>query len=257
MNELNILKNEEVRINSVELVELINKFRKTEGNGKELKHKTFLEKIRKEVNTLQSLGFDVDKYFKSTSYINSQNKEQPCCEVTIKGLEWLRDNSKHDVRAYIYAIQQLDPNYKQEVINIAATGTRKELLINQVLLAWFNKEQIKTQYPVLNYRIDYFIPDVDLIIEYDEKYHKYYHEEDKKRMDAILNELFIKWKNAESKEDYEFFSEDDWFERETYTKPSQQFKVIRIKEFEEYKGLNELFEYLTGDVKCASILENL
>ena len=41
MNELNILKNEEVRINSVELVELINKFRKTEGNGKELKHKTF------------------------------------------------------------------------------------------------------------------------------------------------------------------------------------------------------------------------
>lgn len=255
MSEL--ILDKEVRMTSLEVVKLINNFRREEGNEVELLHKNFLEKIRKEIKSLKQADYDVDKYFKFTSYTDVNGKERPCYEITIKGLELLRDSSKHDVRAYIYAIQQLNPNYKQEVINIAATSTRKELLINQVLLAWFDKEQIKTQYPVLNYRIDYFIPDVDLIIEYDEEHHKYHHEEDEKRMDAILNELFRKWKSAKSKDDYEFFSEDDWVERETYTRPSQQFTVIRIKEFEEYKGLNELFEYLTGDVKYASRLENL
>ena len=109
MNELNILKNEEVRINSVELVELINKFRKTEGNGKELKHKTFLEKIRKEVNTLQSLGLRGEQNFLPSSYINSQNKEQPCFSLNRDGMLQMLNSESTLVRyktiEYINALE--------------------------------------------------------------------------------------------------------------------------------------------------------
>ena len=131
------------------------------------------------------------------------------------------------------------------------------MLINQILLAWFNENQIYTQYPVLNYRLDYFIPECHLIIEYDEESGHKDIEKDNKRMQEILDYLFTKWKNAKSKDDYEFHDEWEWEEREKFTEPNQLFTVIRIKEFEEYKGLNELFEFLTLDVRWASRLENL
>ena len=126
-------------------------------------------------------------------------------------------------------------------------------LIKQVLLAWFDEEEIKSQYQVLNYRLDYFIPSLQIIIEYDEKSGHKDKEKDNERMDEITQYLFDKWKVAESKEDYEFYNSDEWYERERFTKPSQLFTVIRIEEGNENEGLSELFKFLVEHSYCTKV----
>ena len=81
-----IIANKEVRMTSVELVDMINQFRKMEGNRSELLHKNLMSKISKEIEALDSLGFRGQLNFKPSSYVNSQNKEQPCYSLNRDGV---------------------------------------------------------------------------------------------------------------------------------------------------------------------------
>ena len=61
LNEITLSKNKTIK--SIELVQIINEFRKLESEiaGKEYKellHKSFLKKIRKELKVLKTLGLD-------------------------------------------------------------------------------------------------------------------------------------------------------------------------------------------------------
>lgn len=243
------IKDKHIEMKSNELNDLLNGWRAEEGKGK-VRHNNLLTKIRKEVETIKSLGLEGEEYFIESTYKDKQGKTQPAFLITIKGLEWLRDNNIHDVNAYSCAIKTLNPNYKLEYINVASTATRKEVLINKILLAWFEECQIKSQYPVLNYRLDYYIPDCYLVIEYDEVTGHKDIEKDNKRKEDIINYLY--W-NEFAKNPDESYDDVELYEN----RKEDVIKFIRIKEFEEEKGLNELFEFLTGDVKWASKLENL
>ena len=247
---MNELATKGISMNHVELCELINKLREEEGNRKEMRQRDLMTKIRKEVNTMESLGLEGEEYFIESTYKDKQGKTQPAFLITIKGLEWLRDNNIHDVKAYSCAIKTLNPNYKLEYINVASTATRKEVLINKILLAWFEECQIKSQYPVLNYRLDYYIPGCYLVIEYDEATGHKNIEKDNKRKEDIINYLY--W-NEFAKDPDVSYDDVELYEN----RKEDVIEFIRIKEFEEEKGLNELFEFLTGDVKWASKLENL
>lgn len=244
-----MLELKECKMNHVKLCSKINELRKMEGSKKELAKSDLLKKIRKEVGTMKTLGIEVNDYFKPVTYKDKKGEMRPTFLISIKGLEWLRDNNIHDVRAYNEAIKELNPSYSQEYINIASINIRKELLINQILLAWFNEEQIKTQYPILNYRLDYYIPDVQLVIEYDELTGHKDKIKDKNRMDKIVDVLYEEW----AKDPDVSYDEYEEYQNNKY----DIIQVIRIKEGEESKGLNELFEYLTGDVKYYSRLDNL
>lgn len=88
---LNITRDKELKITSVNLVDIINDFRKLESGTigkeyKELRHDNFMEKIKKEANTLKALGLEGHLNFKESFYVNSQNKEQPCYELDRNGM---------------------------------------------------------------------------------------------------------------------------------------------------------------------------
>lgn len=72
---------------------------------------------------------------------------------------------------------------------IQITPTRKELLF-EIDIKGALKEiaTIISQYPVLNYRVDFYLPEFNLVIEYDEKHHLYY-KNDKERQSEIENYL--------------------------------------------------------------------
>ncbi|CEQ01715.1 phage antirepressor protein [[Clostridium] sordellii] len=69
MSGLNVLNNEVAMI-SLEVVDLINKFRVEEGNRKELLHKNFMASIKSEIEALKKAGiraglnFQPGKWFK-------------------------------------------------------------------------------------------------------------------------------------------------------------------------------------------------
>ena len=72
---------------------------------------------------------------------------------------------------------------------IQITPTRKELLFEIDIKEAFKEiTTIISQYPVLNYRVDFYLPEFNLVIEYDEKQHLYY-KNDKERQTEIENYL--------------------------------------------------------------------
>ena len=72
---------------------------------------------------------------------------------------------------------------------IQITPTRKELLFEIDIKEAFKEiTTIISQYPVLNYRVDFYLPEFNLVIEYDEKQHMYY-KNDKERQTEIENYL--------------------------------------------------------------------
>ena len=66
MNELVFEK--DLQMTSLEVVDLINKFRLEEGNTTEKLHKTFLRDIRNEIKTLENVGISTEYNFVLSSY---------------------------------------------------------------------------------------------------------------------------------------------------------------------------------------------
>ena len=100
MNELmNIKLGKDNTISSMDLVTIINEFRKAECEDyTELQHKSFLTKIRKELETLEFLGIKGEKNILPSSYINSQNKEQPCYILNRDGMLQMLNSESTFVR---------------------------------------------------------------------------------------------------------------------------------------------------------------
>lgn len=134
MNNLSILENKHLTITSVELVEIINQFRELEGGKTELQHNDFMKKIRKELEVLESLGLRGQGNFSQSSYINEQNKQQPCFELNRDGMLQMLNSESALVRyKTIEYINKLEEKLK---INIT------------------NKEQLETEVVLLNFAID-------------------------------------------------------------------------------------------------------
>lgn len=82
-------------VTSVELVDIINNFRKDEGKT-ELRHNDFMTKIRKELETLTSLGLGNQRNFSLVKYTDKKGEERPCFELNHDGmLEMLNSESAY------------------------------------------------------------------------------------------------------------------------------------------------------------------
>ena len=123
----------------------------------------------------------------------------------------------------------------------SAMSPRFEFKFGNMLREMFPSEKIFAQYPILNYRIDFFMPDVNMIIEYDEEQHKYSKEEDIKRIKEIkaeLNKMVVIGEplyNGCSNEP------NPWLEGKDI------FSVVRVKKGKEIEGLRNI---------CIGITEN-
>ena len=107
---------------SLELVDLINKFRKEEfdAGGKDYKeklHNTIMRDIRSELETMETLGVKEGLYnFVQSSYVNSQGKTQPCYQLTRDGaLQILNKESTYVRVATIKYINSLEEKVRTQV----------------------------------------------------------------------------------------------------------------------------------------------
>ena len=101
--------NEEVvTMTSLEVVELINNFRKEEGNQVELLHKSFLASIDTELESLKKCKISQQNILPST-YINSRGKEYRCYKMNKAGImQMLNKESalvRYKTQQYIEALE--------------------------------------------------------------------------------------------------------------------------------------------------------
>lgn len=120
---LNVKMSKDKTITSVELVEIINEFRKLESEASdkkyvELRHDNLKAKIEKEVMVLKNLGINALLNFKESSYVNSQNKSHPCYKLSKDGmLTILASESvlvRHKTIEYINSLEkQIEDNQRK------------------------------------------------------------------------------------------------------------------------------------------------
>lgn len=163
MNEL-VLENNEIRIKSVELVDIINQFRELEEGKSKLLHKDLMKKIRKVLDVVQN-----QQNFNESNYIDKKGERRPCYKINKNGIKYLIDTTKSSDRIPLQKVyEQLGGNHSGIIC------------IDRFETTFFNKlhDVLKpldivmlTQKTVLDYRLDGYIPKFNIAIEYDESQH--------------------------------------------------------------------------------------
>lgn len=105
----------------------------------------------------------------------------------------------------------------------------------------------ETQYPCCNgkYRVDFYFPKLNIVIEYDEKYHERQKEKDKQREYEIMKDIYIgkyyKQYSDEEIKEWEYESREEMFDAEYEEKlldySFDMTRFARIKEGNEIEGL--------------------
>lgn len=121
-----VIENNELKIKSMELVEIINDFRKleSEAGGKkyfELKHKEFMRKIRNEIDKLKRVGINDQRSFTLVKYVDKKGEERPCYELNRDGMLQMLNSESALVRyktiEYIRALEER-VNYPTEIFKL-------------------------------------------------------------------------------------------------------------------------------------------
>ena len=147
MNELMKVKTndgKELRITSVELVDIINQFREIEagtlGNkAKVLAHGDFSKKIRKELEVLKSLGLDNQGNISLVEYTDKKGETRPCYSLNRDGMLQMLNSESTLVRyktiEYINKLEKeltqpkLPQTYKEALYALIEAEEEKERLL--------------------------------------------------------------------------------------------------------------------------------
>ncbi len=128
----------EVRITSVELVDMINKFRKEEGNETEKRHDVLLRDIRNELKSLKQAGIVNAHNFVEVTYTDAKCEERPCYKMNKAGaMQILNKESpvvRYKTQQYIEALEEqlkdnkpkLPTTYKEALIALVQEVEAKE-----------------------------------------------------------------------------------------------------------------------------------
>ena len=118
-NEENFI-TERGTILSTNLVTIINEFRKVESEANEekrfieLKHKSLMEKIRKEDEILKTLGLNNEQNFLLVEYIDKKGEKRPCYELNRDGMIIILNSESAIVRYYTMEyVKKLEEKLKQ------------------------------------------------------------------------------------------------------------------------------------------------
>lgn len=167
--------NKEVRINSVELVDIINQFRKVESETinkpyKELLHKSFMTKIRNELETLKILGLSNEQNILLVEYKDKKGETRPCYSLNRDGMLQMLNSESALVRfktiEYINKLEdelnskvKLPTTFKEALLMLVEAEEEKEKL----MLENKQKEQVILEYkPKVDY-VDEILKSTDTL----------------------------------------------------------------------------------------------
>lgn len=104
-----LMLNNDAMMTSLEVVELINRFRKEEGNEIKKEHKTFMRDIRNEIKYLKKADIKTENNFVPASYMDKNKQERPCYKMNKAGImQMLNKESalvRYKTQQYIEALE--------------------------------------------------------------------------------------------------------------------------------------------------------
>lgn len=171
-------------INSIELAKILN-----------IKHDSLLQRIKGSgkniglIPVLRENNINFDNLFIKSSYKDGSNRKRPCYEITCEGIKHLMSITHNSKRIIL---QKIYNEMGGEFNNIVCIDRFETSFFNKLreMLEEFNIE-LEQQYEVLNYKLDGYLPQYNIAIEYDDSYHYTgkQREKDLKRQQEIEKEL--------------------------------------------------------------------
>ncbi|WP_182006334.1 Rha family transcriptional regulator [Priestia aryabhattai] len=184
------------------------------ANQLNYEHKEILRRIRK-VAKIMLIDVNSDSDFiKKDLYINTQNKPQPYYKLskvlTVEVLKTFNRVNRDKVKELLDNFKLVEPELSPKTI--------AENQFYNILSGLIGKENILRQFNVLNYFIDFYIPKINIFVEFDENYHKknMIVHTDIERQDKILE-----------------------FSRRSINK---DIEIIRVSEEDIYGGLRDILK---------------
>ena len=169
-----------------------------------MKHYQILEKINGTKTTVGLIPIIIDAnentcdYFIESTYKDLSGKNNPCYKVTLDGVKLLLDNMRnYKKKNDLYEWYNKRTNKGDKIILVDREETDFISSLEDALIP-FGIVGVK-QFCVLSYRIDFYIPKLNIAIEYDESDHILYtYEQHEGREKIIKDELkcdFIRLSN--------------------------------------------------------------
>lgn len=174
--------------------------------GKEHSH------VLRDIENIIKRNPELNKNFIKNSYkVGGNNKNYKEYLLTKEGKEIIENKFKYNIR-----------------------NARFEYKFYNLLKEFFPNENIICQMPVLSFKVDFYLPFANIIIEYDEKHHKYSIEKDEIRIKKIRKEIMRRISQGIP------LFEGDEPDYSPWLKDKDILHVIRVKEGEEIKGIREI-----------------
>lgn len=181
-------------------------------------------KLNKHVNEaikkLIAANPDMKEHFIASEYKSSRGRYEK---------EFLLDEVGWNILIYKFGFSAMNPRF--------------EIKFKTVLQELFPGLKIIHQYFIYGYKLDFFIPDLNMIIEYDEEYHKYILERDSNRINIVLKNLQNMINN-----NMPLYDQDKYMRR-YLLKNSNILSVVRVQKGNEIKGIKDI---CTEIEKCSN-----
>lgn len=148
-------------------------------------HKSVMRDIRNEIKNLGELA---EGLFTESTYTDKQNQQRPCYVLSQEGVYTLASTMRGKSKgALLNHLKSVGYDSELHIIELE----RKEIEFFAELGEALEPMSLtlNTQHHVLSYRLDGYIPSLNLAIEYDEEHHKHNTKHDKNRQTIIENEL--------------------------------------------------------------------
>lgn len=130
----------EVKIKSTDLVDIINQFRKFEGNKVELSHSDFMKKVRKELESLTKAGITNQGNISSVEYVDAKGERRPCYELNREGMIQMMNAESAVVR---YSTTEYIKKIEKELRGVPPMITADDVLEYNILNARSDQDRIR------------------------------------------------------------------------------------------------------------------
>lgn len=134
----------EVTMTSLEVVDLINKFREEEGHRAVLKHKSFMQSIRTELENLANAGIEVDeRNILPVTYLDKKGEKRPCYKMS---RSWVMQMCNKESALVRYKTQQYIERLEQALQDLKFRhGDKKHQLECMALLQDMLPDDVKQE----------------------------------------------------------------------------------------------------------------
>lgn len=158
----------------------------------------------------------VSSCFIGREYTNMQNKKQPMFEMSLNGFCILTDTWGYSRGKSALTKAQILSEFGESFAVVGSIRSRPEDCFYEMLKGFLHLDKVVRQFPVSLWRVDFYLPDYGLIIEYDEDQH----------FSASARK-----KDEEREEGVRKFFRSEF---------DDVVRIVRVKRGEEIKGLSEI-----------------